>query len=364
MKTHANSPSLWDPSQVMSQTSPAMRFFELRMGPHDLLFAQIPTQDLVRLMCTCRRVYRLVHETCFDISRLLYPFFGDPSEVECFQRIQAQTGTLISGSIALQYFNRLIYPESDLDIYAHRVSAAIPVGFIVLNGYTFAPRKSQDPNVFVQLCASLEDKPPVASYLGRGIADVLDFHKGQKKIQLIIATATPIEIITSFHSTCVMNILTHDNGYAFYPRSTFVTRKALIIESIGASKEAGRQKYVDRGWEMVSAPSVSRQSELGVRMLRWVDDKFTWRMPLCLPRHLASDLSPINSWQLECDDDETWTQYSTLSHPALKQEYIVGDPSTFSGIMDDIISKHPTSRTLDIELQRAIVQRRADDSLQ
>ncbi|KAJ7722642.1 hypothetical protein DFH07DRAFT_759903, partial [Mycena maculata] len=302
----------------------------------DALFAQMPPQDLVRLMCTCRRVYRLVHETCFSMSRLLSPFFGHPSEVERFQKIQAQTGTVISGSIALQYFNRLTYADSDLDIYAHRVSATVPVGFIVQNGYTFAPRKSQDSDVFVQLLASLKEKPP--SYLGRGIADVLDFHKGEKKIQLVIATETPIETVMSFRSTCVMNILTHDTGYALFPRSTFVTRKALIVTTVGAGQEAGRQKYIERGWEMVSTPSPSRRSELGVRMLRWVGDKFTWRMRLSLSKPFAPDLALINSWQLDYnDDDGTWTQYCVVSHPNLEYSYILGDRDTASAAMYDIM---------------------------
>ncbi|KAJ7216098.1 hypothetical protein GGX14DRAFT_607325 [Mycena pura] len=51
--------------------------------------------------------------------------------------------------------------------------------------------ETQEPGVFKQLPESTNDMDP--SYLGRGIADVLDFYKGDKKAQLIIASSTPME---------------------------------------------------------------------------------------------------------------------------------------------------------------------------
>ncbi|KAJ7450074.1 hypothetical protein B0H11DRAFT_1928451 [Mycena galericulata] len=311
------------------------------MGPHNALFAQIPARDLVKLMRTCRRVYLLVHDTCFSITRLLSPFFGDPSEVARFRETQAQTATVISGSTALQFFNRLTYPDSDLDLYAYRELAYLPVHFLLDNGYTYNPRespdpdqpsRSQDPDVFVQL---FEAAQRTISYLGRGIADVLDFRKGDKKIQLIIATSTPMEIILSFHATCVMNIITHDKAYALYPNSTFVAKTALIVETSGAGQEAGRQKYVDRGWTMVPTPSVSSTSELGVRAIRWVGDHFTWILPLSPPpEDTHQDFCPLNSWYLDCADDTTTTKWDLFEHPALEYSYVVSDLGAVSAIAD------------------------------
>ncbi|KAJ7102719.1 hypothetical protein C8R44DRAFT_716030 [Mycena epipterygia] len=345
----------------MDQKSPGMRFFELGMGPHDALFSQLSGRELARLMCTCRCVYWLVQDTCFNLPRLLYPFFGDAREVERFQAIQAQTATVISGSIALQFFNRLTWPDSDLDLYTHRATAELPVRFLLFNGYTFDPRKSQKADALVQLTVSVKDKPP--SYLGRGIADVLDFHKGDKKIQLIIATSTPMETIISFHSTPVMNILTHDYGYALYPRSTFVTKEALVVETVGAGQEAGRQKYVDRGWKMIDTPSLSSTSELGVRMLRWVGDSFTWKMPLLRPNASSRtpDLSPINSWQLEYDTT-TRTTWKILDDPALKYKYIVGDGGAVLGILDSV-ARSASTHHVDAQLCHAVVAHREIDAL-
>ncbi|KAJ7123889.1 hypothetical protein C8R43DRAFT_42756 [Mycena crocata] len=339
----------------MAHKSPAMKFFDLTMGPHDALFAQIPARELVRLMLTCRRVYFLVQDTCFNLTRLLSPFFGDAAEVERFRWIQAQTATVISGSIALQYFNRMTWPDSDMDMYTDRSSAVTPVQFIISNGYTFDPRLSQKKDVFAQLSESVKDRP--VSYLGRGIADVLDFHKGDKKIQLIIATSTPMEVILSFHSTPVMNILTHNKAHALYPRSTFETKKALVIETVGAGQEAGRQKYVNRGWDMISDASVSSKSELGVRMVRSVGDTFTWTLPLPPLRNSVfaaiPDLSPINSWQLACDGETTWTDWHVLEHPGLQYQYIVAGNEALMAVSDEVLAK-ATEFPIDACLCRAI----------
>ncbi|KAJ7635068.1 hypothetical protein FB45DRAFT_1142917 [Roridomyces roridus] len=266
----------------MAHKSPAMSFFELGMGPHNALFAQLSARELVRLMQTCRLIYDLAHQICFNPMRLLCPFFGDPTQVERFQQIQAETQILISGSIALQYFDRTTYPESDLDPYAYG---------------KFAVRSHCD--VYKQLAAPIVAKPKLSNYpMPNDIADVLDFTKWDKKIQLILAKSTPIEVILDFHSTCVMNVLTHAHAYAFYPQSTFLDRRAweIGIDEIGGRGEA-RRKYVNRGRQMVSTPACREFAE----GIRWVGGHFTWTLPL--ERRRASvpefELISTNSWRLE-----------------------------------------------------------------
>ncbi|KAJ7311551.1 hypothetical protein DFH08DRAFT_718193, partial [Mycena albidolilacea] len=234
------------------------------------------------------------------------------------RQIRSQTDTIISGSMAPQFFNRVTWPNTDLDLYVTRASAALAAFFLVENGYTFDPRKSQVKSVSVQLCASTREKPP--SYLGRGIADVLDFHKGDKKIQLIVATTSPMEIILSFHSTAVMNIITHDTAYSLYPWSTFVTKQALVVETVGAGQEAGGRKYAGRGWKMIRSPFPSCNSELGVRIARSVGDHFTWIISLPPISHLpllheTTNLASAYAWELDCDGKTTHTTLHQLESP-------------------------------------------------
>ncbi|KAK7028455.1 hypothetical protein R3P38DRAFT_927432 [Favolaschia claudopus] len=251
---------------------------DLAMGPHDALFSLLDTRELVRLMSTSRRIRSLTHEICFDISRLLRRFFGSRENVEQFRRMQQQTGTIISGSMGLQFFNRLTWEDSDLDLYVGRAMASLAAVFILENGYTFKAKENQELSISLQLPLSVNGQR--MSYLGRGIADVFDFHKGEQKIQLIVAVTSPMEITLNFHSTCVMNFITHSTAFSLYPWHTFVLQKALIIETVGTGQEIGRQKYIDRGWTMLEFPASNSNSELGVRIPRCVGDSFTWSIPL------------------------------------------------------------------------------------
>ncbi|KAJ7037081.1 hypothetical protein C8F04DRAFT_953147 [Mycena alexandri] len=272
------------------------------MGPHDALLSHMDALELFAFSQTCRALYYLVNTTAFDLPRLLSPFFGHATEVDRFRRMQLQSGTLISGSIVLQFFNRLKWPGSDLDLYVYHPTAALAVHFLVSNGYTYNPRASQSRDVLQQIAVAsvlpdvLNDPDLPLGYL-RGIADVLDFSKGDKKIQLIIATQTPMKVITGFHSTCVMNVISHEKAYALYPLSTFIAHEALILKSPGSDQEACRQKYIDRGWSMIELPPV--RGELAHDVVRWMGDHFTWTIPLPPLLVPVPDLCAINSWCLE-----------------------------------------------------------------
>lgn len=103
---------------------------------------------------------------------------------------------------------------------------------------------------------------------------------------------------------CVMNIITSHRALALYPWSTFVTRESLIVETANTHQDAGRQKYIDRGWTMIPTSSMSSKSELGVRVGRSLGDRFTWTMPL---DPVNADMEDIDffyhstSWSLEYD---------------------------------------------------------------
>ncbi|KAJ7187189.1 hypothetical protein C8R46DRAFT_1025093 [Mycena filopes] len=344
--------------QNMRPKSPAARFLDMGVGPHDALFSQMGARELLTFKQTCRRAYRLANETCFSLPRLLSPFFGNATEVDRFRRMQLESGTLVSGSIALQFFNRLKWPGSDLDLYVDRPRAELAVRFIVSHDYTFDPRKSKTENgksqhkdVFTQLGASVAERAP--SYLGRGIADVLDFHRGDKKIQLIIATTTPMEIIISFHSTCVMNVISHAKAYALYPQSTFIANQALVVVTAGAGQEAGRQKYADRGWRMIEL-SGGCDHEMAAGVVRWVGDRFTWTIALPALLIDVPDLCLINSWELKCTPESVAMKWAIIEHEELKYQYIVSPSAAVLAELNDAwrnISEGPAPVDADFILR-------------
>ncbi|KAJ6510879.1 hypothetical protein C8R45DRAFT_814686 [Mycena sanguinolenta] len=293
----------------------------MSVGPHDALFSHLATRELIRLMQTCSRIRALVTDVCFSVDRLLTPFFGDTAKIKQFRELQCRTDTVISGSTALQFFNRLTWPNSDLDLYVPHASAALVARFLRDSGYAFRPRDSKRKYAYIQL---FYDGP---AYYHSGVADVLDFHNDSKQIQIIVfSTPSAMEVIAGFHSTCVMNVITHDAAFALFPWSTFVTKEAVKVRGVSWSREegreAGRRKYEERGWKMIKTRSPDCKSELGFRMHRAVGDCFTWTISLpSLPPSSGlqrSDFIREFQWRLDRNGEQT----SVMKYIASRGVYI------------------------------------------
>lgn len=123
---------------------------------------------------------------------------------------------LISGSTALQFFDRSHYPGSDLDVYVEHRYAGVIAHWFQSIGYTFEHRKAQDPDFHVAFNNTRKTLPDalifhpsaIAGYFGRGVANVFDFFKynPSRKIQLITSFHSPLEVILHFHSSALTGL--------------------------------------------------------------------------------------------------------------------------------------------------------------
>lgn len=172
------------------------------------IFAATSARALLRLARTSRAAYGAVNDylsRAFDINNQLARFFDD---FLGFRSLQARTASLISGSTALQFFDRTFYPESDLDVYVPATHKVEVGRWILAQGYRFAPYSFQDPD-FETAIVSEDDNIPMWIYVMTGSDGVFTFKKPsphdpklELKVQVIVATNTPIEaIIGSFHSS-------------------------------------------------------------------------------------------------------------------------------------------------------------------
>lgn len=171
----------------------------------DHLLAALSPKQLMLLATICRTTYNMVSRymtTAFSIDERLSRFFPD---VRSFRCMQALTSTIISGSFALQFFDRSFYPGSDLDLYVHLHHRRTVGRWILKAGYTFTPFSDQDEN-FER--AILRRNPPrTMRYSMPGVADILTFHRENRddskvlKVQVIVARRTPMEVILGFHSS-------------------------------------------------------------------------------------------------------------------------------------------------------------------
>lgn len=180
--------------------------------------------EIVYLGKTCRVAHDDVLEYYRDglnINRHVARFFEDPI---AFRNFQARIGTLISGSIVLQFLDRTFYQGSDLDLYVHPDCTG-DVGIHPLNErYDFLP-SSYQPGDFEGAvdCARVGTAYERRRYGDRsetevdvwneemydalGVDTLWSFQKaagiGQsllKEVKIITATFSPFYYILNFHS--------------------------------------------------------------------------------------------------------------------------------------------------------------------
>jgi hypothetical protein len=200
-----------------------------RVAAHDVLWNVelieqiLPCTSPATFICfskTCRTARILVTDwsrRVFDINNHLARFFSDP---RAFRALQASTGTLISGSNALQFLDRTIYEDSDLDLYMSS-GVELAVGrYLQGDNYTFVTRNSQNTD-FEEWVEDVQWSDDEAEdYWGntsssvslrvynfvRSSGDKL-FHR---KIQLVVSERSPLETVLQFHSsTSALDTLCH-----------------------------------------------------------------------------------------------------------------------------------------------------------
>lgn len=128
--------------------APSSKIYALldRDSIYDILFGHCSSATIYRLGSTChfaRRAMKEYTRRAFDIQKHFTRFFTDPITFRC---LQARTLAVVSGSNALQFLDRTVYPNSDLDLYVSSRHAAEVCDWIVKSGgknYKLIPSASQ-----------------------------------------------------------------------------------------------------------------------------------------------------------------------------------------------------------------------------
>lgn len=147
------------------------------------------------------RHFKLSHVLQFWIPLALYAEF---------LLLMANTEMLISGSVALQFFARVLWNDCDLDLYIDVKYAQTVCQWLLTHNYLFIP-SNHNP---VPLPTLLNNIPPphlpphlrfepanTLSYINRN--HVLDFQHAisGKKIQIVTSNGSPLQTILKFHSS-------------------------------------------------------------------------------------------------------------------------------------------------------------------
>ncbi|TFK88767.1 hypothetical protein K466DRAFT_520274 [Polyporus arcularius HHB13444] len=267
---------------------------------YDNIFCRLPSASFARMSRVCRDVREATMDfatRAYNIDRKLRRYFSDPLD---FRALMSRTGLIISGSFALQFFDRSFYPESDLDLYVWSGESAPEVGrWLEMEGYTYKPSPTQRTTVdaHMKALANSEDVEDEWDDVYGAIHALFSFEKvirnihgleDTRKIQVIVPGQlhnSPLQTVLTFHSTCVMNVITYDAAYALYPYATFELSKSLVVtEDCSERTESALQKYAARGFRLVY-PSFelaeNNPPDFFIdEIQRRVADKHSWRIPL------------------------------------------------------------------------------------
>ncbi|KAH8801874.1 hypothetical protein DL96DRAFT_1475866 [Flagelloscypha sp. PMI_526] len=250
----------------------------------------------------------------FTTDRVFSPFFT-PEQTIDLRKIQAKFSVVVSGSAAVQFFDRVKYRHSDLDLYVDLEAMRPLASFIESAGYVFKNNVSQNPSLKTALAVLSDRNPPGyfgghPAYNNPGIREVFSFEEelspgGETRhVQMIVSKGPVMAAIFEFHSTVVMNIITYQNAISIFPVTSFHRYETLIAapENEKIRREAGLEKYASRGWKVIrlARSGVSRRhAELQNGVSRRVGDRQCWTIPLPpVDGFPKSTLDPLclNTW--------------------------------------------------------------------
>lgn len=158
--------------------------------------------DITRIASTSRRM-RTALQRCWNVDRELACWFDCPSD---FRQMLGQCGAVISGSTAIQFFNRVRYPSSDLDIVIPITTTYFMGTWLQENGYTFQPRDYDFTDFPASLVEVMKKNRPHRQV--KPMVRVFDFYGHSlstsdvgRHIQLITTRDDPFAHILHYHSS-------------------------------------------------------------------------------------------------------------------------------------------------------------------
>jgi hypothetical protein len=234
---------------------------------------------------TARALVKSYMQRAWNVDRHLSRFFSNP---RAFRTLQARTGTLVSGSNALQFFDRSYYPESDLNLYIHCGRERDVGSFLLADGYQFQPSNKQrsdfmvhDARVYMSDHRPFEypnsaslvfDDNTTTNYPTAhlwGVMIIYSFIKpaprdGEEelKVQLLVTRDAPIEAVLLFHSSTSRSCDLIRSGTDFFVDSLCHERYRIQSSVFTLSKSHLRETNLPSYAQRRKGHALSRSQEV------------------------------------------------------------------------------------------------------
>ncbi|KAL8686449.1 MAG: hypothetical protein Q9218_007098 [Villophora microphyllina] len=291
------------------------------------------------------------------MDRRLRRFVKDPKALRSFM---GKHDVLISGSFAIQFFERVTWDESDLDLYAEQGpnAEALEKYLCEQEGYKFA-RETGGTEYW-----PIDDWLETRTFTKKRP----DFTEAQ--IQIVITCHVPIyAILNGFYSTLVVNVISWNKAYAIYPQPSFLYHKSYLLRRMDEYNGKSLAKYDARGWKSqdILWPEEEASHACMLRSRR-LNDRYTWTIPLDTqdipPATIAAPdfVLEYTSWQLSRPKQEgNLFYYKTyaekFSAPTLKYRYV--SPAYWpGGFWKDFLGPRMDRMSL-MELHKIPVEKRS-----
>ncbi|KAI5816259.1 hypothetical protein BZA77DRAFT_61520 [Pyronema omphalodes] len=369
-----NTMSSKKPSSTTSSTAGGSGLERVFNSPVAGRLAQyLDIADLISLSRASTRMYsafKAIQNAQWNINNFLSAYFTNP---KAFRSILGECDAFISGSAALQFFDRVRWSDSDLDIYVaepnrrSEQSAIKTLGMYLKDkeGYKFTPTSRQHPDFDLHgsekakefaLSQPLDQEPLDYSIFDSGIAGVYTFirksARKERKVQIISTTGLPLQCVLRFHSTVVQNVITWNKAYALFPTATFIDRVTLVTAPKREQEQKALDKYQARGWSVVEYPGASFHKD------RYVRDSYTWMIPFDTEGVTKPEkpdyVIEISGFSLESEPYKNTYICSSVTSGYLRYKYLCGFNDwhpEFMRRIDDILQiEVQKSRPDDVEL--------------
>ncbi|TFK63367.1 hypothetical protein BDN72DRAFT_737394, partial [Pluteus cervinus] len=244
----------------------------------DALLRNVSPRTVIRLSGVNRASNKMVKDymdRSFSLVDLLEPFFL-PDEVAGLRRMQRDLGVIISGSRALQFFDRCSDSRSGLDLYVPSSNSASLETWLKKQGYRLHGAVSV-------VMGSSDD-------LDAAIVGTVTFRRSKNGLPIHVVSTrySVIEAVLGFSLSCVMNIITFKEAISFYPVPTLETREALVnTRSFAQTRVQFLEEYQRQGWTIVDERNVVQPPAhadtphlYSFCDVRCVGDKRCWTIPL------------------------------------------------------------------------------------
>lgn len=190
------------------------------------VFDHLSPIDVVAASQTSKVWYTASQQYFANTLWLLLLRYFDREEADELRLLQAGLGAVISGSSAIQFFQRFFISDSDLDIYVEHnhvlrlgcflqrigyrpIPKEIPLGEGLQNNNPATPPSFEDLySLSLELLQDTGHGPQDFDFHGRSvdytsvvIAAVFNFQRGEKIVQIITTKGPVLQLILSFHSS-------------------------------------------------------------------------------------------------------------------------------------------------------------------